>query len=219
MALSRRKLLYSAAAALGAGCAAPAQALGDTEGAKSGLVTGVPRPLKYRDVTGFLSEDQIRWHHSSHYSGALKAFVSLDKGEAPGKHKTRLSKMNSVVLHELYFDGMSGKGSDPGNDANAVLKKRFGSLDRWIEDFKSAALSCQGWAVLAYHPINGKLYNIASDAHDEGPAWFGVPLVVLDMYEHSYYIDFQNNKRDYVKGFFGHVDWSEIERRLHDTRR
>ena len=126
--------------------------------------------------------------------------------------------MNSVILHELYFDGMSGKATDPEKDANAVLKKRFGSLDRWIEDFKAAALSSRGWAVLAYHPVNGKLYNIASDAHDEGPAWFGVPLVVLDMYEHSYYLDYQNQKGEYVKGFFGHVDWSETERRLHEIR-
>lgn len=215
MTLSRRKLLYSTAAAIGAGCTLPARALQDTEQGKSGLITGTPRPLKYREVTGFLSENQIRWHHSSHYAGALKAFTKLDTEAVLGQHKTRLAKMNSVVLHELYFDNMSGTKTEPKNDTHAVLKKRFGSLDRWVEDFKAAALSCQGWAVLAYHPVNRKLYNIASDAHDEGPAWFGVPLIVVDMYEHSYYLDYQNKRADYVKGFMGHVDWTEMERRLH----
>ena len=65
MTLSRRKLLYSTAAAISAGCTVPARALQDTAGVKSGLVTGVPRPLKYRDVTGFLSENQVRWHQRS----------------------------------------------------------------------------------------------------------------------------------------------------------
>ena len=216
MALSRRTFLYGATAAAGAGLSA--SALGSNPSARSlraesGLVTGKMKPLPYKAVDGFLSADQIRWHHDSHYGGALKKFVTLENDVTKEK-KTRVAKANSVVVHELYFDNMTGKKLDPTADVNTTLKARFGSVDKWIEDFQAGALSCKGWAVLAHHPVNGKLYNIASDPHDEGPLWFGVPLVVMDMYEHAYYIDYQNKKAEYVKGFTEHIAWAEIEGRL-----
>lgn len=211
MMLSRRSMLYGAAATLGAG-----QLRWTLPRGTSGLVTGKPVPLKYKAVDGFLSAEQIRWHHESHYAGALKTFVELE-AKVVGDHKTRIAKANSTVLHELYFDTMTAAPPDPTADAAETLKKRFGSLDKWLDDFRAAALSCEGWAVLAYHPVNGRLYNIASDAHDEGPAWFGVPLVVCDMYEHAYYLDFQNRRADYVGGFAAHLDWNEIDARLKAT--
>ena len=55
---------------------------------------------------------------------------------------------------------------------------------------------------------------MSSDSHDDGPAWFGVPLVVVDMYEHAYYLDFQNRPADYVDGFTDHIAWGEVEMRL-----
>ena len=219
MTLSRRSLLFTAAAAAGARLSMPigARPGGSTTAAAarvdSGLVTGKPKALPYAKIAGFLSKDQIRWHHGSHYSGALKAFTRLDANPT-GDHRTRIAKANSVVLHELYFDNMTARKAEPAAATQEALTKRFGSLDRWLADFAAAARSCRGWAVLAYHPINGKLYNIASDSHDDGPSWFGVPLVVVDMYEHSYYIDYQNKKADYVEGFIVHLDWTEFDRRL-----
>jgi len=205
MMLSRRSLLAAAAAA-------PAFRFPELR-EESGLVTGKLKSIKYKQIDGFLGAEQIRWHYESHYGGALKTFTELEARITEDK-KTRAAKANSVVMHELYFDTMTPEKLDPTADTNATLKDRFGSLDRWIEDFRASALSCEGWAVLAYHPVNRRLYNIASDAHDRGPIWFGVPLVVLDMYEHAFYLDFQNRKADYVKGFTEHLDWAEIERRI-----
>lgn len=220
MNLSRRSLLYAAAAATGARLASTGKpTLGlltgpsDLVAGKSGLVTGKKKPLPYSEVEGFLSKKQIEWHYDSHYGGALKGFVKLD-ATPTGNHRARVAKANSVVMHELYFDGMTAKKTDPEEATKAALEKRFGSLDRWLDDFRAAAKSCRGWAVLGYHPVNGKLYNMTTDSHDDGPAWFGVPLVVVDMYEHSYYIDYQNKKADYVDKFTDHVHWTEIERRL-----
>lgn len=180
---------------------------------RSGLITGKPRPTRYRTIKGFLSSEQVRWHHESHYGGALRAFNGLD-ADPTGRHRTRVAKANSVLLHELYFDNMSAKPGDPGRATNEALKGRFGSVERWIEDFRAAGRSCRGWAVLCWHPVNGKLYNVCSDSHDDGPVWSGVPLVVADVYEHSYYIDYQNRKGDYVDAFTDHVDWAEVERRV-----
>lgn len=214
MTLSRRSMLYRAAAAAGAGLL-PAHALArqDPTEPRSGLVTGKPRPLPHEELEGFLSAEQLRWHHESHYQGALRGFTSLDE-DPTGHHGTRIAKANSVVLHELYFDNMGPEETTPGEASVKALASRFGSLERWMEDFRAAATASRGWAVLAYHPVNGKLYNVSTDSHDDGPPWFGIPLVVVDMYEHSYYLDFQNRAADYVDGFTDHIEWSEVERRL-----
>ncbi len=183
-----------------------------TEGA-SGLVTGVVKPLPFAELPGFLGKEQLRWHHESHYGGALKAFVGFDASPT-GNHRPRVQRMNSVLLHETYFDNMTATPGNAGAATNAALVARFGSFDTWREDFATAAKAAAGWAVLAFHPTNKKLYHVVTDSHDDGPAWLGVPLLVIDMYEHSYYLDFQNKKADYVEGFLGHVDWQEVERRL-----
>jgi superoxide dismutase, Fe-Mn family len=70
--------------------------------------------------------------------------------------KEEVHAMNSVILRELYFDGMSAAGGDPGEAAQDVLKKRFGSIDKWVDDFKAAAVSARGWAILALHPVKGR---------------------------------------------------------------
>jgi len=211
---SRRDLMSTAAGVASAGFLSGSPPQDEPE---SGLVTGKPKALAYTELSGFLSEEQIRWHHDSHYGGALKKFNELDAA-VTGDHKTRIAKANSVILHELYFDNMTSAESDPTASAKEAMTARFGSVDRWMADFRAAAMSSRGWAVLAWHPVNGRLYNLATDSHADGPLWLGVPLVVVDMYEHSYYIDYQNRKADYVDGFTEHLNWAEIGRRIQAVR-
>jgi Fe-Mn family superoxide dismutase len=67
--------------------------------------------------------------------------------------------------------------------------------------------------MLVLHPVNGKLYNLVSDEHAQGPLWMAVPLVVIDVYEHAFYIDYQNRKAEYVERFMDHIDWTEANAR------
>ena len=92
-------------------------------------------------------------HYQAHYGGALKRFTAIEQqldalyqGKEPlggdafmFMHKDKVNRMNSVLLHELYFDGLTPKPGEPAEDIRTALAKRFGSLDRWIEDFKAAA--------------------------------------------------------------------------------
>jgi Fe-Mn family superoxide dismutase len=109
---------------------------------------------------------------------------------------------------------MTAAQTNPGTATVAALKARFGSVAAWVEDFQAAGKAAAGWAVLAFHPLNRKLYDIVTDSHDDGPAWLGVPLVVVDTYEHSYYLDYQNRKGDYLDRFCRHIDWAVVEQRL-----
>jgi Fe-Mn family superoxide dismutase len=193
----------------------------------SALVTEKPKPLPYEEIPGFLSKAQLSPHHTAHYGGALKALLGdeqqiskLLQGTEPlpsPAHtflvKDRVNRANSVVLHELYFDNMAVQAVAPKEDIRGVLSKRFGSLERWAEDFRAASLSANGWGILARDGVNGQLYNVASDLHEVGVLWFGQPLVVCDVYEHAFYVDYQNRKADYVAKFLQHINWDEVNRR------
>jgi superoxide dismutase, Fe-Mn family len=204
----------------------------DHEDAKSGLVTGNLKPLKHKAIPGFLSAEQIAPHHTAHYGGALKSFVGIDaKLEESFQNGTKIdpaayesmqkaksSKGNSVVLHELYFDGLASKQPDPADGIRQVIQKRFGSLDKWMDDFVASAKLAAGWAILTFHPVNGRLYNVVSDEHAQGPLWLAKPLVVIDVYEHAFYIDYQNRKAEYVEKFMKFLDWEEADRRYQLAR-
>ena len=234
--VSRREFVFlSSGAALGK-LIAPGMAEadgpdGESPFSNSGLVTGRPKPLKHKSIPGFLSAEQIAPHHSAHYSGALKGYTAADSrieqsiqtGEsldpaAYGALKRAVnSKGNSVVLHELYFDGLSPKAPDPAAGIRAAIDKRFGSVDKWAGDFMESAKQAAGWAMLTQHPVNGKLYNVVSDEHAIGVLWMAVPLIVIDTYEHAFYIDYQNRKAEYVEKFIDHIDWAEANRRFVGT--
>lgn len=231
-AWNRRNFLFVSSGAAAGSMLVPGLAdaadEGDREFAPSGLATGQLKPLKHQEIPGFLSAAQISPHHTAHYGGALKAVVSADaKLEEAAKsgvaadpaafaHLKRLmnSRANSVVLHEFYFDGLALKSVDPEQKLRSAIEQRFGSLDKWSADFVASAKEAAGWAMLVKHPVNGKLYNVVSDEHAMGVLWMARPIVVIDTYEHAFYIDYQNRKADYVEKFMTHIDWTESGRRF-----
>jgi Fe-Mn family superoxide dismutase len=232
-ALSRREVLHTAGLlSISAAAAAPLAAAGETNSGlalakDSGLVTGKMKPLKYEELPGLLTKEQVAPHYQAHYGGALKRFTAIElqldelyRGAQPLAgdahtvlHKDKINRMNSVLLHELYFDGLTPKPLDPSEDIRAALARRFGSLDRWMEDFKACCMAAGGWGILARDVVNGRLYNVASDLHEIGVIWLGQPLVVCDVYEHAYYVDYTNRKQDYVNKFVQFLDWQETSQR------
>lgn len=233
--LTRRAVLGNAAYAGAA--AAAATWIGDIReaGAEepsaggSALATGTLVTLSYEALPGFLSKEQVGLHHAKHYGGALKALTDIearvysaegvtDKAARRELGRAQSEKANSVVLHELYFRGMTPKSVPPSGDVRSALAKRFGSLDRWRADLEACAHVANGWAMLAVHPLNGRLYHVVSDAHDVGPLWLARPILILDMYEHAYYVDYKNDKTAYVKAWFDHIDWTEADRRWNAAR-
>lgn len=196
--------------------------------AQSGLVTGKPKPLRHTSIPGFLSAGQIAPHHTAHYGGALKGYSaaddrleesvksgeSLDAAAYGALERSRTSKGNSVILHELYFDGLVPTAPDPEEDVRTAIEKRFGSLEKWASDFQASAKEAAGWAMLVRHSVNEKLYNVVSDEHGMNVLWMATPLVVIDVYEHAFYIDYQNRKAEYVEKFMNHIDWKEVNTRF-----
>lgn len=145
---SRRQFFFASSGAAAGSLLVPGLAAAEDDHldfSKSGLLTASPKPLKLKAIPGFLSAEQIAPHHTSHYGGALKAFVGIDatfeetfqKGTAidPAAFETmqrqKSSRGNSVILHEMYFDGLALKAPDPVEDVRTAIEKRFGSLEKW----------------------------------------------------------------------------------------
>jgi Fe-Mn family superoxide dismutase len=232
--LSRRNFLFVSSGAAVGTFLAPGltEASEKKNAAESGLVTGKPILLRYSSIPGFLSAEQIAPHYSAHYGGALRGYFSADeklqsgiiKGKAMNSsaygaiQRARASKENSVLLHELYFDTLALKTNDVKAEVRKGIEKRFGSIDKWAADFIACANAAKGWAMLTFHPITGKLYNVVSDEHATGSLWMAKPLLVIDVYEHAYYVDNKNNKTEYIEKFMNHINWEEVNQRYTATR-
>ncbi len=123
--------------------------------------------------------------------------------------------MGSVILHELYFMNLGGDGKVPAAIAT-TLETQFRGVSRWQQEFLSTARSligAPGWVMLSYSPHDGRLYN--QIALDDSHALVGaVPILVLDMYEHAYHIEFGANAAAYIDVFMRLIDWAVVTERL-----
>lgn len=95
-----------------------------------------------------------------------------------------------------------------------MINRDFGSYEIFKEMFKSTGLSMRGWVVLIQSDINGKLRIIGQDSHDDGTVYNGKPLLVLDVYEHAYMIDFGINRKKYIDIFFENINWGVVNNRV-----
>ncbi len=122
--------------------------------------------------------------------------------------------MNGVILHELYFQNIGGDEDNPGSDIKTKLELYFGNYENWKEDFIASAKASRGWAVLAYDQRSSRLRNTSLDAHDLGNISYSAPILVLDMYEHAYFLQYADNKAEYINNFMKNINWKVIGDRM-----
>ncbi|SFL41725.1 superoxide dismutase [Pelosinus propionicus] len=126
------------------------------------------------------------------------------------------SQSSDMRLHELYFENLGGQNER--SSASCLIEKltdNFGSYQAWKEDFKiTASISGVGWAILCQDHNNGKLNNLWLDEHHAGIPADYKPLLVLDVWEHSYMMDYGFKRPEYLETFFKNIDWDVVDRRL-----
>ncbi len=182
-----------------------------------------PKPLKYKELPG-LSEKQLAEHHDVLYAGYVKktneiraklASVSLENVNAT-YHELRELKveevfaLNGVKLHEGYFDVLGGQGGAPSGRIADMIMEHFGSFEKWAAEFAACGMAARGWTVLAWDLDEKRLMTIVNDAHNQGGVWGAVPLLILDVYEHAYFIDYATGKKKYVETFMQSIDWDVV---------
>jgi len=122
--------------------------------------------------------------------------------------------LDGVKLHELYFENLGGPGGMPDGLISHMIAASFGSFEAWKEDFIACGISSRGWTVLCFDPIDLKLHNYLQDLHNHGIIVRTAPLLVMDTYEHAYFIDYGTDKKGYIKAFMDNIKWSEVNKRV-----
>jgi len=184
------------------------------------------KKLPFESLSG-ISEKTISIHHDKLYSGYVQKWEEInDKLKIIDKSTANASfsdlrelkveesfVSNAIILHEAYFDILGGSGEVEGEIVKAI-ETDFGSLSLWLQDFKALGLCSRGWVVLGYDFNDGKLKNFLLDSHNSYGILGTAPILVMDMYEHAYFIDFGSDKKSYIETFFENLDWKIIDNKF-----
>jgi len=183
-----------------------------------------PLPFDPAKIKG-LSEKILVSHYENNYGGAVKRLnaiteqlAGLDYAKAPGflingLKREELIATNSMILHEVYFAGLGSEESRPSTALAEALARDFGSVDRWRSEFVAmgkAEGGGSGWVILTWSPRDKRLVNAWAADHTTTVAG-GQPVLVLDMYEHAYHMDYGAKAGDYVDAFMRAIRWSNAD--------
>jgi superoxide dismutase, Fe-Mn family len=190
----------------------------------------VVKPLSFEPTKlRGLSEKLIVSHWENNYGGAVRRLnaialqlAELDFGKAPifvinGLKREELIAANSMILHELHFESLGGDGIS-GGPIDEALKRDFGSVDRWRSEFVGMGKALRGgsgWVLLTYSQRDRRLVNQWAADHTHALAG-GTPILALDMYEHSYQLDYGASAERYVDAFMQNINWAQVAR-LHQV--
>ena len=174
-------------------------------------------------ISGAIMELHHSKHHQAYVTGANTALAQLadarDKGDFAWVNKLEKDlafNLGGHINHSIFWTNLSPDGGDkPTGDLAAAIDDQFGSFDKFTAHFTAVALGVQGsgWAVLAYDSIGQKLIIVQFfDQQANLPAGI-VPLLMLDVWEHAYYLDYKNVRADYVKAFWNIANWANVQER------
>jgi superoxide dismutase, Fe-Mn family len=185
-------------------------------------------PYAYNALEPYISEEIMRLHHDKHHrsyvEGLNKAELNLKKARdnndfALIKHWSRELAFHGSghYLHTIFWKNMIPKG---GGSPQGLLKKEienyFGSFDKFKKQFSEAAKQVEGvgWAILVWSPRARHLEILQSERHMLLTQWDTIPLLVLDVWEHAYYLQYKNNRGGYVDNWWNLVNWNDVEMRF-----
>lgn len=187
-----------------------------------------PLPYTYDALMPVISKELLTLHHDKHHQayvdGLNRAEKRLAEARQQGdyalvKHWEREIAFHGSghILHSIFWTIMapSGEGTPLPHTAE-LLDACFGSFARFRDQFTTAAVDVEasGWAILAYQPAFGRLEIYTAEKHQNLAQWGAIPILVLDVWEHAYYLDYLNKRRDWVDAWWNLVNWAEVERRL-----
>jgi Fe-Mn family superoxide dismutase len=216
--------IIAAAASAAPLASSPAFSQQTTTGATTMPYQAKPLSLDPKAING-ISEKVLVSHYQNNYVGAVNRLnvietqlKELDFAKAPnfvinGLKREELIASNSMILHEIYFDGLGGGGSPAGPLAEAIARD-FGSVARWRTEFAAmgkAEGGGSGWVILAYSPRDKRLINQWAADHTTTLAG-GRPVLVLDMYEHAYHMDYGAAAARYVDVYMEAIRWDNAVR-------
>jgi superoxide dismutase, Fe-Mn family len=189
-------------------------------------------PYDYSALEPHISGQIIELHHDKHHNTYVKeANATLEKLEAArakgdfgaivGLEKTLAFNLSGHVLHSTYWQNMSpDAGGEPGGDLADAIEAEFKSFKSFKAQLSEVTTTVQGsgWGALAWDPLGGRLLTEQIYDHQGNVGQGTLPLLVIDIWEHAFYLQYKNVKADYVSAFWNLVNWADVERRFDAAR-
>jgi Fe-Mn family superoxide dismutase len=187
-------------------------------------------PYAYEVLEPVIDAATVTLHHDKHhnayvagFNGTLKKIVEArekgDYGAIKALDKDLAFHGSGVVLHNLYWENLCPKAQskEPTSDSfMEQVKADFGDLARLKTEMGAAAKAVEGsgWSVLVWEPASKQMLVLQAENHQKLTIWGVVPLLVIDVWEHAYYLKYQNNRAAYVDALWGIIDWAAVEKRF-----
>ena len=180
-------------------------------------------------ISGKIMELHHSKHHNAYVTGANKALENIAAAQESGDFATINQFQRDLTFnlgghlnHSVFWKNLSPNGGgEPEGELMEAIKDAFGSFDGFVKQFTAVATGIQGsgWSVLAYDSVGGRLTTFQMyDQANNVPAGT-LPILMLDMWEHAFYLDYLNVKADYVKAFWNLVNWQDVAARLEDAKK
>ena len=197
-------------------------------GFKEGKFVLPPLPYEYNALEPAIDEQTMKLHHDIHHASYVKggnaalealAAIAAGTGDAAltGHWNNELAFHGSGhALHVLFWNNMKKGGSTPTGALATAIKDDFGGQSQFEKLFSATAAAVQGsgWAILGYDAVSKKLQVIQAEKHQNQTLQSITPILVLDVWEHAYYLKYQNKRPDYVKAFLTVVNYDDVAARL-----
>lgn len=184
-------------------------------------------PYKPDDLEPHLDGKTLRVHHDKHHAGYVKGLNNTLESLSEARKQNSQANVRKLlralafhgsghVLHTLYFGNLSPQPGKPQGALENAIKKDCGSFSSLEAELSAAArtVAGSGWAVLAYEPFGGKLLVLQIEKHENQVFMGSIPILAVDVWEHAYYLKYQNRRADYVDALMKVVDWKTVSKRF-----
>jgi len=190
-------------------------------------------PYDYNALEPYYDEATVRLHHDMHHKSYVDGLNNAESKLAEAREKGDFSLIkhwerelafhgSGHILHTLFWENMSPQGGgEPSGILLEEVVKAFGSFAAFKAQFSAAAVAVEGsgWAILGWNPLFGKLEILQCEKHQDLTQWGIMPILVLDVWEHAYYLKYQNRRAEFVNAWWNIVNWSAAEKRLLEAKK
>jgi len=181
-------------------------------------------PYEYNALEPYYEERTLKLHHGAHHKAYVDGLNNAEKKLAEARKNNDFSMVkhwerelafhgSGHILHSIFWENMKPNGGGPAEGAIASqIEKDFGGFNEFKNQFTAAATAVEGsgWALLCWHPIFNKLEILTTEKHQNLTQWGACPLLVIDMWEHAYYLQYQNKKAEFVDAWWNLVNWDNV---------
>jgi Fe-Mn family superoxide dismutase len=192
-----------------------------------------PLPYPYNSLEPHIDEQTMKLHHDKHHlayvNGLNNAETKLEEARKSGdfslvKHWEREAAFHGAghFLHCIFWSNMAPNGGgQPSGELMSAITARFGSYEAFMKQFKAAgtAVEASGWVILVYNLMTRTLDILTAEKHQDLSQWVTVPLLACDVWEHAYYLKYQNNRAAYLDGFEKVINWNDVAERFATCKR